>query len=84
MKCSATRDRRERRAMSVHSGLGKLKRASKDLHRHWSEVKSLWHDENSRRFEERYVGPLVARLRTVETAMGHMASILQKVRHDCE
>ena len=71
-------------AMSVIAGLGKIRRAAKDLRAQWGEVKSAWHDENTRRFEQRHVGPLLARLRTVEMTMGHMATILQKVRHDCE
>ena len=70
--------------MSVSSSLGKLKRAAKDLRLQWIEVMQFWHDENSRRFEERYLTQLLARLRRVEMAMGHMTSILQKVRHDCE
>lgn len=70
--------------MSVDAGLEKLKRATKDLRAQWSEAKGAWHDENSRRFEERYVGPLLARLRTVELTMAHMATVLQKARRDCE
>ena len=73
-----------RLAMSVNAGLGKLTRAGKDLRAQWSEVKGAWHDENTRRFEQRYLAPLLIRLRTVELTMGHMASVLQKVRHDCE
>jgi hypothetical protein len=30
------------------------------------------------------VTQMLARLRRVELAMGHMTSILQKARHDCE
>lgn len=70
--------------MSVSSSLGKLKQAAKDLRLQWTEVKHSWRDENSRRFEERYVTQMLARLRRVELAMGHMTSILQKARHDCE
>ncbi|MFH1746909.1 MAG: hypothetical protein ABIG44_07660 [Planctomycetota bacterium] len=70
--------------MSMNSALQKTKRASKDLRVQWSEVKSVWYDENSRRFEEQYIVPLLARLRTVELTMSHMASILQKARRDCE
>ena len=70
--------------MSVSSSLGKLRQAAKDLRFQWIEVKHSWHDENSRRFEERYLTQMLARLRRVELAMGHMTSILQKARHDCE
>ena len=69
--------------MSVSASLGKLKQNAKDLRLQWLEVKQFWRDENSRRFEEQHLAPMLARLRRVELAMGHMASILQKARHDC-
>ena len=68
----------------MNAGLGKLRRAAKDLRAQWSEVRLAWHDENTRRFEQKHVVPLLARLRTVELAMGHIATVLQKARHDCE
>ena len=70
--------------MSTSAGLGKLKQAAKDLRMQWNETQAAWHDENSQRFEERYVIPLLARVRTVELALSHIAAVLQEVRHDCE
>ena len=70
--------------MSVESALGKLKNAGKDLRRQWGEVKTAWHDENCRRFEQTYVAPWLSRLRKAELTMAHMASVLRKVHHDCE
>lgn len=70
--------------MSTSAGLGRLKQAAKDLRAQWNETQAAWHDENSRRFEERYVDPLLARVRAVELALAHMAAVLQEVRHDCE
>ena len=70
--------------MSVTAGLGRLRRAGKDLRAQWGEVKTAWHDENSRRFEARYIAPFLSQARRVELTMAHMATILQKVRHDCE
>jgi hypothetical protein len=69
--------------MSVTAGLGRLRRAAKDLRTQWGEVKTVWHDENCRRFGENHIEPLLARLRTVELAMGHIAAVLQRARHDC-
>jgi hypothetical protein len=69
--------------MSVTAGLGKLKHAAKDLRLQWGEVQSTWHDDNCRRFQENHVEPLLDRLRMVELALGHMASVLQQARHDC-
>ncbi len=70
--------------MSVTAGLGKLKQAAKDLRIQWAEVRSAWQDDNSRRFQEDRIEPLLARLRMVELAMAQMASVLQQARRDCE
>ncbi len=70
--------------MSVVAGLGKIKRAAKDLRIQWAEVKVSWHDRNSQVFEEKYISPMLARLKTMEMTMGNMAATLQKTHHDCE
>lgn len=70
--------------MSITAGMGKLKRAEKDLRMAWLDVRAFWRDENSRLFEQRYIAPLLTRLRTVEATMGEMANVIQKVRRDCE
>ena len=70
--------------MSVTAGLGKMRQAAKDLRWQWAEVQSAWKDENCRRFQENTIEPLLARLRTVELAMGHISSVMQQARHDCE
>jgi hypothetical protein len=69
--------------MSVTAGLGKLRSAAKDLRMQWNEVQAEWHDENTRRFQTRYVEPLFARLRMVELALAQMASVVEKARRDC-
>ena len=70
--------------MSVTASLGKLKNAAKDLHLQWSEVQAFWYDENARHLQTNYLEPLLARVRMVELAMGQIAAVLQKARHDCE
>jgi hypothetical protein len=70
--------------MSTSAGLGKLKAAAKDLSTHWGEAHAVWHDENSQRFEEDFIAPLLARVRKVEMTLAHMAAVLQELRHDCE
>jgi hypothetical protein len=70
--------------MSTAAGLGKLKQAAKDLRAQWEEVRVSWYDQNSRRFEEQHIIPLLSRLRRVEMALTHLAAVLQEVRQDCE
>ena len=66
------------------AGLGKLRQAGKDLRAQWNETRAVWRDENSRRFEENFVVPLLARLHRVELTMAHMGAVLQEVHRDCE
>jgi hypothetical protein len=70
--------------MSVTAGLGKLKQAGKDVRSAWADATSAWRDENCRLFQENHIDPLLARLHAVELALGHMASVLQQARNDCE
>ncbi len=70
--------------MSVYAGQANLKRASGDLLARWNETRLVWRDDISRKFEERYIDPLVLQLRTAQEAMAHMDSVLGKIRRDCE
>ena len=70
--------------MSVSSSLGKLRDASKTLRIKWQIAQQSWRDDNARQFEQRFLAPLLPKLKNVESAMGHMTSVLQKVRRDCE
>jgi len=69
--------------MSVSGGIGKMKQARQILQAQWDETSSAWQDENSRRFEERVIAPLLTRVRQVEQALGQMDVILHEVRRDC-
>lgn len=69
--------------MSVNAGMGKIKRACTDLQVRWNEAKVLWRDPNSQQFEDQFLEPLLAVLRTAEKAMGHMDDVLSKARRDC-
>lgn len=70
--------------MSLPSGIGKLRDASKHLLQQWHEAQSSWQDENARRFFDNHLEPLLAQVRVVELAMSQMATTLHKVRRDCE
>jgi hypothetical protein len=69
--------------MSVNAGRGKLREGSKRLQARWKEIRVVWRDENSRRFEETLMEPLLSSIRTSEMAMEHMEAVLQRVRRDC-
>jgi len=69
--------------MSVSAGYGKLQRAAKDLHTSWNRTRQDWRDPNSEQFEENYLNPLLAKLKTAEKAMGHMGDVLHRIHRDC-
>ena len=70
--------------MGVHEGQGQLSRATKDLVRHWAELKGVWNDANARRFEEAVLAPLESEVRNASAAMAHMAMILNSAKRDCQ
>lgn len=70
--------------MSLPSGIGKLRDASKHLLQQWHEAQSSWQDENARQFYEQCLEPLLAQVRMVELAMSQMATTLHKVHRDCQ
>jgi hypothetical protein len=70
--------------MGVHEGQGQLSRATKDLVRHWAELKGVWNDANAKRFEESVLVPLETEVRNASAAMAHMAMILNSAKRDCQ
>jgi hypothetical protein len=70
--------------MGVHEGQGQLSRATKDLVRHWAELKGVWQDANAKRFEENVLTPIEAEVRNASASMAHMATLLSSARRDCQ
>jgi hypothetical protein len=70
--------------MGVHEGQGQLSRATKDLIRHWRELKSVWTDANADRLEESLIAPIDAEVRNASAAMAHMAMLLNTAKRDCQ
>jgi hypothetical protein len=70
--------------MGVHEGQGQLSRATKDLIRRWTELKSVWTDANAKRFEETVLVPIETEVRNASAAMAHMAMLLGSARRDCQ
>ena len=69
--------------MSVIATQGRLKRAARELETEWLTAQTGWRDENSRRFGENHVEPLLERVRMVEQMMSQLAAVLQQARHEC-
>jgi hypothetical protein len=70
--------------MGVHEGQGQLSRATKDLIRHWLELKGVWTDANAKKFEETVLVPIESEVKSATAAMSHMAMLLNTARRDCQ
>lgn len=70
--------------MSLSSGIGRIKRAERDLLARWQSAAVYWQDANSEAFEEYWLRPLLARIRSAEKAMAHMDDVVSKARRECD
>lgn len=70
--------------MGLPESRGKLGRSMRDLLALWSTTKMSWNDANAERFEQEFLQPLEADVRTAANAMDQMSSLLSQIRHQCE
>ncbi len=70
--------------MSATESRAKLVQAGKKLLADWQQTRENWRDENARRFEQRYMAPLEANIRSAVLAMERIGSALEAARHDCK
>ena len=70
--------------MGVYESRGQLSKGIKDLANRWLETKGAWDDAVSRKFEDRYLQPLEADLKSAASAMDQMAILLSQIRRECE
>jgi len=70
--------------MSLQESRGKIAGSLRDLFLLWANTKVSWNDPVSQQFEETFLLPMEGDLRQAASAMDQMASILAKVKHDCE
>ncbi len=70
--------------MSAIDGRAKLVQASKKLISDWQETRDNWRDENARRFEQQYMAPLEANIRSAILAIERIGSAIEAARQDCK
>jgi hypothetical protein len=70
--------------MGLQESRGKLSRSLQDLTALWVSTRVHWSDANAEAFEEKYLKPLEMDVRVAASAMDEMASLLTKIRRDCE
>jgi hypothetical protein len=70
--------------MGVYESRGQLSKGIKELNNRWLDTKGSWDDAVSRKFEERYLLPLEADLKSAAAAMDQMGILLSQIRRECE
>jgi uncharacterized protein YukE len=70
--------------MGVHESQGRLIKAYKMLQTRWAQIHTGWNDSASDHFQETYLDPLDADVRSAAQAIDHMAVVLSNVKRDCE
>ncbi len=70
--------------MSIETGQSVLNHSLKELYARWAVTQQSWRDETSRAFEANHLAPLEANTRKAVEAMSQMATILNRLRRDCE
>lgn len=66
--------------MGLYEGRGSINKSIKQLNLAWNETKLAWDDRRTREFEERYIVPLQAEVRTTVSAMDQLAGLIQRIR----
>jgi hypothetical protein len=66
----------------LNSGLGQLAQALSQLKDRWGEVKSHWHDDASREFEEQHLAPLPVRLQRVVASAQRLAAVIDAAERE--
>ena len=70
--------------MSTKGSASNLQEAMKNLAVAWAQVKEEWRDAKSIEFEEKYIENLPRDVSQAIEAMQEVATLLKKVRRDCE
>jgi hypothetical protein len=70
--------------MGLQESRGKVSRSIQDLMALWASTRVHWSDANAQAFEDKYLKPLEMDIRVAASAMDEMASLLMKIKRDCE
>ncbi len=69
--------------MSINAGRAKLESSRQDFLVAWARVKSVWHDEISAEFEQRFVETADQRIKAAAPAIEELADLINRVQRDC-
>lgn len=66
------------------SGMQRLKRATSDLQRQWTETRSQWNDQAAQEFEAKYLESMLPALRLVIAATSELDEAYRKAIAACQ
>ena len=67
----------------LNTGTAKLVEAAETLQEVWTEVKTYWHDENSRNLEENHLEPIYPHVKLAIDAANRLSDILARTEREC-
>jgi hypothetical protein len=70
--------------MGLFEGRGNLSKGMQKVRMKWSGTRMGWDDKVADRFEERWLRPTEAELRTALAAMDHVTALISTIRRECE
>ena len=68
----------------ILDGIQRLKRATSELQRHWTDTCQQWDDSSARRFESEHLEAMMPTLRLVLSTTGELNDYFRKVVAQCE
>jgi len=70
--------------MSEGGHAARLANLTRELLQRWHQTREAWADGKAREFEDRFIREIESEVNATLPAIEQLASILQRVRHDCE
>jgi len=67
---------------NLQSGAGRLQESAETLRVRWQELRDVWEDKNSQRFEEDELEPLADALQVAFPAIAQMSAAMQAMQRE--
>lgn len=70
--------------MNLSGNKSRLVGATREISLRWAQTREHWRDDQSRKFDQKYMQELVARVGRTATIMDKLGEVLTKIESDCE
>jgi hypothetical protein len=68
----------------LNSGVSRLQKSLRQINERWAATKENWNDQVSREFEEKFLQPIVPRIKLTLAAVHTMAELFHDAENECE